>query len=99
MFPTVDVGVIDMILESCGGSQDRAIEQLLSITDPHFQPDELAHVRQEEAVSDFAVQVVPPSNLYLSPRSISMQSSPDHCRLKMNSKPGREDGRCHISLE
>ncbi|ORX35358.1 hypothetical protein BD324DRAFT_632518 [Kockovaella imperatae] len=49
MFPTIEVEVIEMILESCGGSQDRAIEQLLSMTDPEFKPDELAHSRQEEA--------------------------------------------------
>ena len=50
MFPTVDPGVIEMILESVGGSQDRAIEQLLSMTDENFRPDELASVRQEESV-------------------------------------------------
>ena len=48
MFPAVDVGVIELVLESCGGSQDRAIEQLLSMTDPSFKPDELESSRQEE---------------------------------------------------
>jgi hypothetical protein len=49
MFPSVDVAVIEMILESVGGSQDRAIEQLLSMTDPEFKPDE-THARTEEQV-------------------------------------------------
>ncbi|EIW68928.1 hypothetical protein TREMEDRAFT_68867 [Tremella mesenterica DSM 1558] len=49
MFPSVEKSVIGIILESCGGSQDRAIEQLLSMTDENFKPDELVHVRQEEA--------------------------------------------------
>lgn len=49
MFPTVDVGVIEMVLESVGGSQDRAIESLLQMTDPDFKPDELAAARQEES--------------------------------------------------
>lgn len=48
MFPTVEVVVIEMILESVGGSQDRAIEQLLSMTDPEFKPDESAHTRTED---------------------------------------------------
>lgn len=52
MFPTVEVPVIEMILEYVGGSQDRAIEQLLSMTDPEFKPDELHHARTEEEVSD-----------------------------------------------
>lgn len=51
MFPTVEVVVIEMILESVGGSQDRAIEQLLSMTDPEFKPDESAHTRTEDDVS------------------------------------------------
>lgn len=39
MFPTVDVGVIEMVLESVSGSQDRAIESLLQMTDPDFKPE------------------------------------------------------------
>jgi hypothetical protein len=50
MFLTVDVAVIEMVLESVGGSQDRAIESLLQMTDPDFKPDELASARQEESV-------------------------------------------------
>ena len=50
MFPTVEVSVIEMILESVGGSQDRAIETLLSMTDPEFKPDD-RHVRTEAEVS------------------------------------------------
>ncbi|RSH94903.1 hypothetical protein EHS25_004709 [Saitozyma podzolica] len=49
MFPSIDVSVIEIVLESCGGSQDRAIEQLLAMTDPNFKPDELHSARQEEA--------------------------------------------------
>lgn len=51
MFPTVDVAVIELVLETCGGSTDRSIEQLLSMTDENFKPDELEGVRREEAVS------------------------------------------------
>lgn len=51
MFPTVEVTVIELVLETCGGSTDRSIEQLLSMTDENFKPDELESVRREEAVS------------------------------------------------
>ena len=51
MFPTVEVSVIELVLETCGGSTDRSIEQLLSMTDDNFKPDELESVRREEAVS------------------------------------------------
>ncbi|KAI9632885.1 uncharacterized protein MKK02DRAFT_19921 [Dioszegia hungarica] len=40
MFPSVDPGVIEIVLESVSGSQDRAIEQLLSITDENFKAEE-----------------------------------------------------------
>ena len=50
MFPTVDPSVIFLILESSHGSSDRAIEQLLQMTDPEFRPDELHAVRHEEEV-------------------------------------------------
>jgi len=50
MFPTVEVSVIELVLETCGGSTDRSIEQLLSMTDDNFKPDELESVRREEAV-------------------------------------------------
>ncbi|KAL7420142.1 hypothetical protein Q5752_005108 [Cryptotrichosporon argae] len=49
MFPTIDLGVIDMVLESVSGSSDRAIEVLLGMTDPNFKPDELAASRREES--------------------------------------------------
>ena len=49
MFPAIEPGVIGLILESCGGSQDRAIEQLLSMTDPEYKPDE-SSLGHEEAV-------------------------------------------------
>ncbi|KAK4687875.1 hypothetical protein P7C73_g2252, partial [Tremellales sp. Uapishka_1] len=48
MFPTVEPSVIEIVLESCGGSQDRAIETLLQMTDENFKPDELAGARHEE---------------------------------------------------
>lgn len=51
MFPTVETSVIELVLETCGGSTDRSIEQLLSMTDDNFKPDELESVRREEAVS------------------------------------------------
>jgi hypothetical protein len=51
MFPTVEVSVIELVLETRGGSTDRSIEQLLSMTDDNFKPDELESVRREEAVS------------------------------------------------
>jgi hypothetical protein len=53
MFPSIEVSVIEIVLESCGGSQDRAIEQLLSMTDPSFKPDELQSARREEEVRNF----------------------------------------------
>ncbi|KAL1411859.1 hypothetical protein Q8F55_002832 [Vanrija albida] len=49
MFPTVDTGVIEMVLESVGGSQDRAIESLLQMTDPEFKPDPSAQAASEES--------------------------------------------------
>ncbi|WOO80754.1 uncharacterized protein LOC62_03G004280 [Vanrija pseudolonga] len=48
MFPTVDTGVIEMVLESVGGSQDRAIESLLQMTDPEFKPDTSAQPVSED---------------------------------------------------
>lgn len=51
MFPTIDPAVIEIILESCGGSQDRAIESLLSMTDPEFRPEEGVGMGREEDVS------------------------------------------------
>lgn len=52
MFPTVDPGVIEIVLESVGGSQDRAIEQLLSITDENFKAEEeVPGYRREAEVS------------------------------------------------
>lgn len=51
MFPTVDTGVIEMVLESVGGSQDRAIESLLQMTDPEFKPDTSAQPVSEDHVS------------------------------------------------
>ncbi|TYJ53348.1 hypothetical protein B9479_006008 [Cryptococcus floricola] len=50
IFPTVDVSVIELVLETCGGSTDRAIEQLLGMTDPNFKPDELDGSRQGHQV-------------------------------------------------
>jgi hypothetical protein len=43
MFPSVDPSVVVLILESVHGSQDRAIEQLLTMTDPEFKPDSGVH--------------------------------------------------------
>lgn len=47
MFPAIEIGVIAIVLESVGGSQDRAIEQLLAMNDPDFRPDDAAS-RQAE---------------------------------------------------
>lgn len=47
MFPTVELSVIELVLETCGGSTDRAIEQLLAMSDPTFKPDELNVARQD----------------------------------------------------
>lgn len=47
MFPTVELSVIELVLETCGGSTDRAIEQLLAMSDPAFKPDELNVARQD----------------------------------------------------
>jgi hypothetical protein len=93
MFPSIDVSVIEIVLESCGGSQDRAIEQLLAMTDPNFKPDELHSARQEEAVSGAVVgrphRLSPLHRLAtalltcFSPNSISMHNSPGRSRCKM----------------
>ncbi|OXB39480.1 hypothetical protein LQV05_000687 [Cryptococcus neoformans] len=50
MFPTVELSVIELVLETCGGSTDRAIEQLLAMSDPAFKPDELNVARQDHQV-------------------------------------------------
>lgn len=94
MFPSIDVSVIEIVLESCGGSQDRAIEQLLAMTDPNFKPDELHSARQEEAVSGAVGlgrlhrfsslhRLATASLTRFSPNSTSMRSLPDHSRCKM----------------
>lgn len=91
MFPSIDVSVIEIVLESCGGSQDRAIEQLLAMTDPNFKPDELHSARQEEAVSrlvglsQLRASTSPLATASLtcfSPNSTSMPSLPDRFRCK-----------------
>lgn len=48
MFPTIEVPVIELVLETSGGSVDRAIETLLGMTDPDFKPDELGNARVRE---------------------------------------------------
>nr|XP_019048921.1 hypothetical protein I302_02701 [Kwoniella bestiolae CBS 10118]OCF27851.1 hypothetical protein I302_02701 [Kwoniella bestiolae CBS 10118] len=50
MFPTVEVSVIELILETSQGSTDRAIEQLLGMTDPEFRSDELGGTREDAQV-------------------------------------------------
>lgn len=50
MFPTVETSVIEIILESVGGSQDRAIEQLLSMTDENFKVEAGSTARREAEV-------------------------------------------------
>ncbi|WWC66725.1 uncharacterized protein I206_100630 [Kwoniella pini CBS 10737] len=50
MFPTVEIGVIELILETSNGSTDRSIEQLLGITDPEFNSDELKGTRENSQV-------------------------------------------------
>ena len=93
MFPSVDVGVIEMILESVGGSQDRAIETLLSMTDPEFKPDD-RHVRTEEEVS--LTMIVANDSLntiwMLNLQGLSL------CRMSRMRKKGEDHRDCHISL-
>ncbi|WVR03649.1 hypothetical protein IAU60_000644 [Kwoniella sp. DSM 27419] len=70
MFPTVEIGVIELVLETTGGSQDRAIEQLLAMTDPNFKPDELVGGREDAQVdldAEFA-------------RSLQMEDEADYRR-------------------
>nr|XP_018266878.1 uncharacterized protein I303_00858 [Kwoniella dejecticola CBS 10117]OBR89036.1 hypothetical protein I303_00858 [Kwoniella dejecticola CBS 10117] len=50
MFPTVELSVIELILETSQGSTDRAIEQLLGMTDPEFKSDELEGTREDAQV-------------------------------------------------
>ncbi|WWC85980.1 uncharacterized protein L201_000851 [Kwoniella dendrophila CBS 6074] len=50
MFPTVEISVIELILETSQGSTDRAIEQLLGMTDPNFKSDELVGTREDAQV-------------------------------------------------
>jgi hypothetical protein len=83
MFPTVEVSVIELVLETCGGSTDRSIEQLLSMTDDNFKPDELESVRREEAVSTLHSERAGKADD--SPKSTWMKNSPDPSHCKMNS--------------
>ncbi|CAD6575227.1 MAG: hypothetical protein TREMPRED_001335 [Tremellales sp. Tagirdzhanova-0007] len=70
MFPTVEPSVIHLVLESSHGSSDRAIEQLLQMTDPEFRPDELQAVRhEEESQLDLDAQFA---------RSLQMQDEQDY---------------------
>lgn len=39
LFPTVDLAVIESVLEAHGGSEDRAVESLLALTDESFVPE------------------------------------------------------------
>ncbi|CAK9785283.1 hypothetical protein CC85DRAFT_285328 [Cutaneotrichosporon oleaginosum] len=81
MFPTVDVSVIEMVLESVGGSQDRAIESLLQMTDPDFKPDELASAQQEESNQvDLDAEFA---------RAIALQDEEEARQLRRDARGGR----------
>ncbi|WVO17456.1 hypothetical protein L204_105148 [Cryptococcus depauperatus] len=70
MFPTIELSVIELVLETCNGSTDRSIEQLLGMTDPNFKPDELGGTRLDHQVdldADFA-------------RSLQMQDEEEYRR-------------------
>jgi hypothetical protein len=92
MFPTVDVGVIEMILESVGGSQDRAIETLLSMTDPEFKPDD-RHVRTEEEVSWGMINVDGSRNMIWT---LNLQD-PLPCRMSKTLKKDVDSRGCLIN--
>lgn len=51
MFPIIDVGVIEAVLESTG-SKDAAAEHLLGMTDPSFVPDAAPSERERQASLD-----------------------------------------------
>ncbi|KAK8861767.1 hypothetical protein IAR55_002590 [Kwoniella newhampshirensis] len=77
IFPTVEVSVIELVLETCGGSTDRAIEQLLGMTDPNFKPDELSGTREDTQVdldAEFA-------------RSLQMQDEQEYQRHQTQTPP------------
>lgn len=49
MFPDIDVSILQLILEESGGNTDTAIETLLAMSDPNYQPP--PHPQQENQVS------------------------------------------------
>lgn len=51
MFPIIDAGVIEAVLESTG-SKDAAVEHLLGMTDPSFVPDAALSERERQASLD-----------------------------------------------
>lgn len=53
MFPIIDVGVIEAVLNSAG-SKDQAAEQLLGMTDPSFTPTPSERELQTSLDADFA---------------------------------------------
>ncbi|TDL26320.1 hypothetical protein BD410DRAFT_784423 [Rickenella mellea] len=46
MFPDFDPIILQSVLESVGGSQDRAIDMLLGMSDPEYVPQQTAETRQ-----------------------------------------------------
>ena len=57
MFPDFDYAVLQSVLESVGGDQDKAIDILLGMSDPSYSSTAMATARDDVAVRIFAIIV------------------------------------------
>ncbi|KDQ15324.1 hypothetical protein BOTBODRAFT_54882 [Botryobasidium botryosum FD-172 SS1] len=60
MFPTFDPTVMEGVLDACGGDQERAIDQLLGMSDPSYVPEALpdSNVNQTALDEEFAQRLM-----------------------------------------
>ncbi|KAF7985085.1 hypothetical protein HWV62_8963 [Athelia sp. TMB] len=58
MFPDFDVAVLQSVLESCGGNQDRAIDMLLGMSDPDYVSQQPPAPVQTDLDEEFARQLM-----------------------------------------
>lgn len=56
LFPTVDLAVIESVLEAHGGSEDRAVESLLALTDESFVPESRPDLNTVSSVPSLSLQ-------------------------------------------
>ncbi|KAG8890371.1 hypothetical protein FRB98_008946 [Tulasnella sp. 332] len=88
MFPDIDVSILQMILEESGGNTDTAIETLLAMSDPDYQPQPHAQQQTQPHEVDLDVQLAQRLQL----EEDQAQWTPQARRHGSNPPPQRYDG-------